>query len=266
MQDEPFGSLSIAAQYRVMGLASRSVKVVLDGQGADEQLGGYLAYQGSYLLGLLHGLHLTAALSELAGSGRHHGGFFPGALRQILVRRGRRSLLRGEIPAVSRYMGSLGEVLKREILSTNLPALLHWEDRNSMAFSLEARLPFLDYRLIEYVFSLPPEQKIRGGVTKVVLRHSMKGILPETVRNRMDKMGFATPMSVWLRKALREWVLSLLESKAFAERGYFCVPKVKEIFMEHCSGKKDHSSTIWRCMNLELWFRAFIDRRPSGTC
>jgi asparagine synthase (glutamine-hydrolysing) len=145
-----------------------------------------------------------------------------------------------------------------------LPGLLHYEDRNSMIFSLETRLPFLDYRMVEYIFSLPLEQKIGGGVTKVVLRRSMKGILPERVRNRMDKMGFSTPMNFWLREALREWILGILESKTFAKRGYFHVPKVKELFAEHNAGKKDHSSTIWRWVNLELWSRTFIDRTPSA--
>ncbi|MDD1658789.1 MAG: asparagine synthase (glutamine-hydrolyzing), partial [Methanomicrobiales archaeon] len=189
MQDEPFGSLSIYAQYRVMELASRSVKVVLDGQGADEQLGGYLAYQGSYLQGLLHGLHLSTVLSETAGSYRHHRGFFRDALLQVLVRSQWRSLLKGDIPSISRYTGSLDEVLKRELLSTNLPALLHWEDRNSMAFSIESRVPFLDHRVVEFLAALPLHQKIRDGVTKYILRKAIQGLVPEAIRCRMDKMG-----------------------------------------------------------------------------
>ncbi len=267
VQDEPFGSLSIAAQYRVMGLASRSVKVVLDGQGADEQLGGYLAYQGSYLLGLLHGLHLTAALSELAGSGRHHGGFFPGALRQILVRRGRRSLLRGEIPAVSRYTGSLGEVLKREILSTNLPALLHWEDRNSMAFSIESRVPFLDHRLAEFLGALPLRQKIRAGVTKFVLRKAVKGLVPEAVRCRMDKMGFVTPEEAWMREGLRPFVLGILGSPGFRERKYWDADRVLASFTEYAEGRAPYSPELWRIVCTELWLRMFFDARepvPAG--
>ncbi|HTY51731.1 MAG TPA: asparagine synthase (glutamine-hydrolyzing), partial [Methanomicrobiales archaeon] len=148
MQDEPVGSLSVLAQYRVMELASRSVKVVLDGQGADEELGGYLAYQGSYVGGLLRGLHFSAAFSEMAGSLKYHRGFFSDAIGQVLVRRKRRGLLRGSPAAVSRYAGSLDQVLKRELMATNLTALLHWEDRNSMAFSIESRVPYLDHRVV----------------------------------------------------------------------------------------------------------------------
>ena len=72
-----------------------------------------------------------------------------------------------------------------------------------MAFSLETRLPFLDYRLVEFVFGLPVDQKIRAGVTKIILRNAMKGVLPEEIRGRMDKMGFMTPEAVWFRTTLR---------------------------------------------------------------
>ena len=85
------------------------------------------------------------------------------------------------------------------LLSTNLPALLHYEDRNSMAFSLESRVPSLDVRLVEYIASLPLSQKIRGGVTKIALRSAIRGRIPESVRCRGDKMGFVTPEECWMR-------------------------------------------------------------------
>jgi asparagine synthase (glutamine-hydrolysing) len=131
-----------------------------------------------------------------------------------------------------------------------------------MAFSIETRLPFLDYQLVEYIFSLPPDQKIKDGVTKVVLRNAMKGTLPEEVRNRKDKMGFVTPEDIWFRTDLKERIEQILDSKEFAERDYFNIPKVKEAFIDHCDGKKNISSTIWRWVNLELWMRTFFDRRP----
>ena len=288
-QEEPFGSTSFYAQWLVMGLAkAHGITVLLDGQGGDELLAGYLPSFFYLFRQDLKEAAFIRLIKEMVRLRKNHGE----ALRPFVQRMFTAMIPNWKLPLITKFRGEklewaeegfqtryfrtfpmkaplendLDNYLYQLFRVTALPRLLHCEDRNSMAFSLEARLPFLDHRLIEYVFSLPPEQKIRGGVTKVVLRHSMKGILPETVRNRMDKMGFATPMSLWLRKALREWILSLLESKAFAERGYFCVPKVKEIFMEHCSGKKDHSFTIWRWVNLELWFRAFIDGSPSETC
>jgi asparagine synthase (glutamine-hydrolysing) len=129
-----------------------------------------------------------------------------------------------------------------------------------MAFSIEARLPFLDFRLVEYIFSLPPDQKIREGVTKVVLRNAMRGTLPEEVRNRYDKMGFVTPDDVWFRSFLREKILRILNSKSFLDRGYFVVKKVREIFEGCCDGKRSIGPTLWRWVNLELWFRTFIDK------
>jgi asparagine synthase (glutamine-hydrolysing) len=261
LQDEPFGSLSIYAQYRVMELASRSVKVVLDGQGADEQLGGYLAYQGSYLQGLLHGLHLSTALSETAGSYRHHRGFFRDVLRQVLVRSQRRSLLRGDIPPVSRYAGSLDEVLKREILSTNLPALLHWEDRSSMAFSIESRVPFLDHRVVEFLATLPLHQKIRNGVTKYILRKAIRGLVPEAIRCRMDKMGFVTPEEVWMKESLRPFVLDILTSPSFRARKYWDADEVLTSYTSFTEGRSAYSPEIWRIVCTELWLRMMFDAR-----
>ena len=104
---------------------------------------------------------------------------------------------------------------------TSLPALLHYEDRNSTAFSLEARVPFLDYRLVEFMFSLPTEEKIKNGVTKVILRDAMKGVLPEQIRNRTDKMGFVTPEDIWFRTVLKDQIYQIINSKSFANRGYF---------------------------------------------
>ncbi|MDD1661514.1 MAG: asparagine synthase (glutamine-hydrolyzing) [Methanomicrobiales archaeon] len=264
MQDEPFGSLSIYAQNRVMELASRSVKVVLDGQGADEQLGGYLAYQGSYLQGLLHGLHLSTALSETAGSYRHHSGFFRDALLQVLVRSERRSLLRGDIPPVSRYAGSLDEVLKRELLSSNLPALLHYEDRNSMAFSIESRVPFLDHRVVEFLAALPLSQKIRNGVTKYILRKAIKGLVPEAIRCRMDKMGFVTPEEVWMKENLRPFILNILTSPSFRARKYWDPDRVLESYNRFLEGRGAYSPELWRIVCTELWLRIMFDARPRG--
>jgi len=143
-----------------------------------------------------------------------------------------------------------------------LPGLLHYEDRNSMAFSLETRLPFLDYRLVEYIFSLPAEQKLKDGVTKVILRDAMKGTLPDEIRNRMDKMGFGTPEDIWFRTVLKNQINEIINSKSFAERGYFDIYKVRKAFDKHCEGKTNLSFMIWRWVNLELWFRTFVDRRP----
>lgn len=257
MQDEPFASLSIYAQYCVMRLASGEVKVVLDGQGADEQLGGYIAYQAPYIRGLLRRGDVLAALREGVGSARHHRSFFSWAAAQSRVRSERRGLLRGDAPEVLRYAGSLEEVLKREVTASNLPLLLHWEDRNSMAFSVEARVPFLDYRLVEHLAALPLDQKIRGGVTKYVLRQAIRGLVPDAVRCRMDKMGFVTPEEVWMKGELAPRILDLFSTPEFRERPYWDAEQVIENYREFLEGKSPYSTEFWRIACAEMWLREF---------
>ena len=257
MQDEPFASLSIYAQYCVMRLASDEVKVVLDGQGADEQLAGYIAYQMPYVRGLLRQGRVLAALREAVGGARHHRSFFSWAIRQSLVRSERRELLLGDAPEVLRYAGSLDEVLAREITASNLPLLLHWEDRNSMAFSIEARVPFLDYRLVEYLAGLPLDQKIRGGVTKYVLRRAIRGLVPDAVRCRMDKMGFVTPEEVWMKDELRPHILDLFSTPEFSRRPFWDAERVLQNYREFLDGKSEYSTEFWRIACAEVWLRQF---------
>ena len=257
VQDEPFASLSIYAQYSVMRLASREVRVVLDGQGADEQLAGYIAYQMPYIRGLLREGQILPALREVLGGVRHHRSFFSWAIRQFLVRSERRELLRGDAPEVLRYAGSLDEVLEREITATNLPLLLHWGDRNSMAFSIEARLPFLDHRLMEYLASLPLDQKIRDGITKHVLRRAIRGLVPDIIRCRMDKMGFVTPEEAWMKDELSSQVLDLFSTPAFSRRPYWDAEQVLQNYQEFLDGKSEYSTEFWRIACVELWLHQF---------
>lgn len=259
MQDEPFASLSIYAQYCVMRLASNEVKAVLDGQGADEQLGGYIAYQMPYIKGLLRRGRILPALREAAGGVRHHRSFFSWAIRQTLVRSERRGLLLGDVPEVLRYAGSLDEVLAREITATNLPLLLHWGDRNSMAFSVEVRVPFLDHRLAEYIAALPLDQKIRGGVTKYVLRRAIRGLVPDTIRCRMDKMGFVTPEEAWMNDELAPHILDLFSAPEFARRPYWNAEQVLQKYQEFLGGRSEYSTEFWRIACTEIWLRQFGD-------
>ncbi|MCX6682911.1 MAG: asparagine synthase (glutamine-hydrolyzing) [Methanoregula sp.] len=259
MQDEPFGSLSIYAQYCVMRLAAERVKVVLDGQGADELLAGYLAYEWSYIRGLVTSFHWYTAFCEKIGALRHYRGFFWCALPQLFVRSGRRRLLKGDIPKVSRYGGTLDQVLYRELTSTNLTALLHYEDRNAMAFSIESRVPYLDLHLVEYIASLPLDQKIRAGVTKHVLRRAVKGLIPESIRCRMDKMGFVTPEEDWMKSELRPFVLQLLTSVTFHTRPYWDADAVVKNYLAFLDGRSAYSPELFCIVCAELWLQMFFD-------
>ena len=258
VQDEPFGSLSIYAQYCVMRLAAERVKVVLDGQGADELLAGYLPYAWSYIWGLTGSFHWYTAFREKIGALRHHRGFIGEAFRQLMVRGGRRKLLKGEIRTIDRYAGSLDRVLYRELTTTNLTALLHYEDRNAMAFSIESRVPYLDVRLVEYIASLPLDQKIRNGMTKHVLRRAIKGLVPEPVRCRTDKMGFVTPEEVWMKEELRPFVLEVFISAAFHARPYWDADAVTKNYLAFLAGKSAYSPEIFRVFCAELWLQMFF--------
>jgi len=141
-----------------------------------------------------------------------------------------------------------------------LEHLLKWEDRNSMHFSLEARVPFLDYRLVERTLSLPPEMVIRDGITKHILREAMSGTLPEKIRMRRDKIGFSTPQGAWFRTAVfQEFVLSLIGSSEFASRRLIDPDRAKKMYYRHLRGEIDIAKEIWKWINLEMWFRMFID-------
>jgi len=263
--DEPFGSLSQFAQYCVMELASRQVKVVLDGQGADEQLGGYLAYEGCILHSLVREWHLFTALRELVGMWRHHRMFMFDSIRQLWIRRKRRRLIQMDYPSVLRYQGTLADILKRELLSTNLPSLLHYEDRLSMAFSIESRVPYLDYRLVEYIASLPQNTKIRHGITKYLLRKAIRGIVPDEIRCRMDKMGFVAPEEVWMGGELRPFVLDIIGSGSFKNRKYWDAAGVAEEYRLFLEKKHPYSPEIWRFVCTELWLRMFFDNPSSAS-
>jgi len=143
-----------------------------------------------------------------------------------------------------------------------LEHLLKWEDHNSMWYSLEARVPFLDYRLVERTLSLPPGKIINNGTTKRILREAMKGILPEKIRTRQNKIGFATPWEKWFKTLeFRNLIIDILHSTAFREREILASEKCLKGFENFIAGKISIPKEVWKWINLELWFRTFIDRQ-----
>ena len=272
-QDEPFGSTSIYAQWAVMRSAKeRGVTVLLDGQGADELLAGYLPSYYYWLRQAVKEFKVKQIIDGFEGmvKNRVFGrmGFVRKMIQSLNLKSGEeyewfedrfRRRARTSSPCSVKFKNALDDYLYRLFHYLKLPALLHYEDRNSMAFSLETRLPFLDYRLVEYAFALPPEQKINAGMTKVILRKAMERTLPERIVQRVDKKAFGTPEGLWFRTLLRDVIGEIISSRSFTERGYFNVEKVKKGFEKHCGGKVDRSLLLWRCVNLEMWFRLFID-------
>jgi asparagine synthase (glutamine-hydrolysing) len=136
-----------------------------------------------------------------------------------------------------------------------LPQLLHKEDRASMAVSLESRVPLLDYRIAEFLATVPPEQKIHGDQSKALLRAAAKDRLPDTILERRDKTPFAMPLKQWARKELETLIDGVLLSEACLDRGIFAADELRR-------GTLDTGSRL-AAMNLELWFRLYIDRDPE---
>ena len=262
--DEPFLQLTLYSQYCIMREIGRNVKVVLDGQGADEMLAGYIAYFYCYVSYLLKSGHILRAAGEGLGILKKHRSFLRYAISQLFIRKKRRGLIIGEEIPLKRYQGRLNQALNTDLKSTNLPYLLHWEDRMSMAFAVEARVPFLDYRVVEFLSSLPEDQKIRGGVTKYILRNAIKGIVPEEIRLRMDKKGFSTPEEVWMKDDLKDNILSVLNSESFRARKYWNADEVLKAYRDFLDGKSKYSSEIWRIVCTEMWLRMFFDSRSDG--
>jgi asparagine synthase (glutamine-hydrolysing) len=132
-----------------------------------------------------------------------------------------------------------------------------------MAHSLEARSPFLDHVLMEFVASLPPTLKLSGAQKKRILKAALRGVLPDTVLDR-PKMGFGAPISSWFREELREMAHDILLSPRALQRGYFQPKVLAALLNEHCAGQEDHAEDLWDLLMLELWHRAFIDGEGFG--
>ncbi|GGI80145.1 asparagine synthase (glutamine-hydrolyzing) [Legionella impletisoli] len=208
-QDGPTGGPSILSQRAVMQLASQNVKVLLDGQGADELLGGYHGYFRYSLLAHLRKVknsrnllsifnYLSNAAEIKKRTGQKYGNLlsFMASMRKP-ARFYSPNIAETQLHYFKEFENDDLNTILLEHVFTNLTNLLHYEDRNSMTFSIESRLPFLDYRLIEFAFSLPHQYKIRGSTTKWLLHNVAKEVLPEQVLNRKDKMGFTTPAHKW---------------------------------------------------------------------
>jgi asparagine synthase (glutamine-hydrolysing) len=279
-QDEPFGSTSMVAQWYVMRTAAEAgLKVMLDGQGGDEIFGGYRAFVGFRLADLLAQGNVRALGSELRAFRDVHS---PAALATALARpfapesltravrsraRGTAELLhpdlRGGLPHVATNGSPFRERLRRHqqlvLQHRGLPELLRYEDRNSMAHSLEARVPFLEHRLVELAFSLPGGELIRNGRTKDVFRRALGDLLPPAVRERRDKLGFVTPEKRWFRGALGDFAAEVFASREFADRGFADADAVRARLARHREGRLDAGMELWRALNLELWARAYFD-------
>jgi len=276
-QDEPFNSTSVYAQWNVMRLASEhKVTVLLDGQGGDELLGGYAWHTPIYHSQLLRRARLGALLNELAGTrsvtnlpvyrqlvallGKTGRDFLPlSAYQQIvpgiaLMDPEFSSIHGKKSTVVEKRNDNLQARLLQEETAFNLQQLLHYEDRNSMAFSIEARVPFVDYRVVEYGMSIPVSYKIHNGWSKYPLRSAGEGILPKEIQWRKDKMGFVTPQNEWM-VGLLPAIRSFLRDEPLRSRRFFDQPGLQKRL--HSDPPSIAYPVLWQILNLEMWMRVF---------
>lgn len=280
--DEPLHSMTAIIGFELMRLAAMTgVKVILNGQGADETIGGYHSYFSHYWQGLFRDFRFKEAWREIKANSVVHGNdpsrtvistlrrLSQGMLRsftsyQRLVQlKQRRQALKnawftgdflGHLPTEECHSGyHLRDVLKISITEEPLPLYLRIEDRNSMAHSIEARLPFLDYRLVTLLFNLPAQWKMRGPWNKYVLRESMKDRIPESVRLRSDKMGFPYPSKKWFSTTLYEPMQDILSSQEFRERGIYNVEIIRKDLDRQRSNEIDASRAFFNIAQFEVW-------------
>lgn len=244
-QEEPFGSTGVYVQWKVFeAVANHRVKVVLDGQGADEYLGGYFSFLIPYAIDQLLRAHVKEGFNALlaywrGASPRHYllsnsRSLFTRLLgwnasripspferylsRDLSISSGSRCDISKATPAgPSDRIPSSKALLLRYMQSASLPALLRYEDRNSMWFSIESRVPFLDHRLVEYALSLPIEFLLGHGSTKRILRAAAVGITPNEIICRKDKIGFGNPEATWVGSILASGQLNDLMETRFAK-------------------------------------------------
>jgi asparagine synthase (glutamine-hydrolysing) len=145
-------------------------------------------------------------------------------------------------------------------INTYLPEdLLVKMDIATMASSLEARVPFLDHHLMEFIATIPPRLKLKGTVTKYILKEAFSDFLPQPILAR-KKMGFGVPVSRWFRNELKDYVYEILLDSRTLNRGYFRRDGIERLLNDHTAARYDHSSKIWALLFLEMWFRVFIDK------
>ena len=282
-QDEPVHGMPALIGYQLMKLAAQQgLKVILNGQGADETIGGYPSYFRDYWHTLLSHGHPIRLWKEIdafvAGNGGNRASlafrqlrhFAQGRLGGARWYRNLRRAYWNRRPPDSWFSHDLAMSLRAEsdeadtplhldgvlagaITRSPLPLYLRIEDRNSMAHSIEARLPFLDYRLVTLMFTLDPEWKLRGQWNKYVLRQAMRGRIPELVRSRVDKMGFPVPWRKWAANDLYEPMRDIISSQQARERGIYNTENILRDFDRCHRGEQDFSHRMFNAVGFELW-------------
>jgi asparagine synthase (glutamine-hydrolysing) len=269
--DEPFHTAGLDSHGRLMEMARQhGIKVLLDGQGGDEAFLGYhfLLYPSIYFTLSRRG-RVLKALRELAWRRRANGVSLTASVSEILrfaLPHGMRARRRPawlnpelELPPRPFPARTARDHQLFGLTVWPLPMYNHQEDRSSFSYSVEARNPFLDYRLVECGLGLGPADFLRNGLSKWVIREAMRDSLPPAIVDRPDKQGFTTDEADWLgRGPLRSEIESVFKSGVFAARPY-AVPEVLLAMLNRHGNGEQHTAELWRPFIVERWLRLFID-------
>lgn len=262
--DNPPDSTCMSGWHTFMRVADSDVTVTLDGQGADEQLAGYLGYLFFWFAQMPFGQALSELPSVLSIPGAARKAF-PGLATNAFSQLFGRTIAKLLLSKLGYHRDPfipLNETLLRDT-QTHLLTLIHYSDRVSMAFSIESRMPFMDYRLVEFLASVPVAYKLHQGWTKYIARRAFEGKLPDEIVWRKDKMGWPIPEQYWFGGPLKSWVVSRINAPSF-------LAWLKDSGLSHGGEPVDLSlSRRVRLLNLSVWLSCFFDvkgeRGAGGT-
>ncbi|MDQ1459674.1 MAG: hypothetical protein QOI08_1158 [Actinomycetota bacterium] len=265
-QEEPTIASAPYAYYSVYRLAGQHVKVMVSGNGGDELLAGYIPYFRAYLSSAIAQRHYLAAAREVVKGRDLYKKYAGELIRSKLPSRGANAINARELLQAGSTSGvqfashkNLNERLASDVLQYSTPDLLRYEDKNSMAFSVESRVPFLDHELVEFIFSLPIDQKIKGGWNRAVYRNAMKGRMPEKNRLRRSKIGFTNPDIMWMKAKARE-IRAVFSSPELAARDLYNPGQLVTAWDEYLAGRPGDGLIFWRVLVTELWMRRYMDQ------
>lgn len=269
--DEPVAGPGAYPQLFVCQLVKDcGVKVVMGGQGGDELFGGYPPYYALAIKNILKHLKTPDTfppLSEICRLPLY--GHRYGILQKLFKRGGNKSpslfvFNQEDLDAISltrsaalEHISDLDpyEFQAYQHIRYYLPTLLHVEDRTSMAYSIESRVPLLDYRLVELAAKMPSWMKVRNGTLKYILRDAMRGKVPDQILDRRDKKGFPTPISQWFAGDISGWVRKTLVQEELMSAEFVDPAAVAIAVEDHIAGRADNGHLLWSVLNLELWMR-----------
>lgn len=280
--DGPMPAFAFFPIWQLYGyIKKQNITVTLDGQGADEMLGGYyLGYESmksALELGDLFWLYdLKRTYGDIHPKAQQWASDHFNNVKEEKIRQIKQTL---KLP-VKKFLALIGlytfkplkvassnitnpsikdntfeDALYNQFFKTPLPFLLHQYDRASMANGIECRMPFMDYRVVEYIFSLPAQSKVGSGYTKIVLREALNGILPDETRLNKTKTGFNAPTTQWFKTDLNEWFVSQISSKSFIENPYFDGDKMSKEFLKMIESDKadNYKWKYWAYIHVNYW-------------